>query len=54
MTSSTEDTGSGPYNPDEDPDADPGMIQPERLRPQPDQAEGEDEDSEDSEDFSAE
>ena len=29
-----------------DPDGDPEMIQPERLRPQPDQAEGADESDE--------
>ncbi|MBF6067752.1 MULTISPECIES: hypothetical protein [Nocardia] len=32
------------YDPDHDPDADPEMLQPERVRPQPDQAEGEDDD----------
>lgn len=31
------------YDPEYDPDADPEMLQPERVRPQPDQAEGEDE-----------
>lgn len=31
------------YDPEQDPDADPEMLQPERVRPQPDQAEGEDE-----------
>ncbi|MGW0160097.1 hypothetical protein ACWDUN_12335 [Mycobacterium sp. NPDC003323] len=36
---STERGGDDHY----DPDADPEMIQPQRLRPQPDQAEGADE-----------
>ncbi|WP_086009110.1 hypothetical protein [Nocardia brevicatena] len=31
------------YDPEQDPDADPEMLQPERVRPQPDQAEGEEE-----------
>jgi len=30
------------YDANEDPDADPEMIQPNRLRPQPNQAEGAD------------
>ncbi|CDP86247.1 MULTISPECIES: hypothetical protein [Mycolicibacterium] len=32
--------------PEYDPDADPEMIQPQRLRPQPDQAEGADDPAE--------
>lgn len=39
------ETSGGPYDPHEDPDADPGMLQPQRRTPQPDQAEGEDEDA---------
>ncbi|TQM26137.1 hypothetical protein [Nocardia bhagyanarayanae] len=36
--------GGSDYDPAQDPDADPDMLQPpDRLRPQPDQAEGEDE-----------
>ncbi|WP_459546611.1 hypothetical protein [Nocardia sp. X0981] len=44
------ETSGGPYDPDEDPDADPGMLRPQRRTPQPDQAEGADEDGEGDED----
>ncbi|MEU4596352.1 hypothetical protein [Nocardia sp. NPDC023988] len=45
MHASKEPSGDR-YDPAEDPDADPEMIQPsDRLTPQPSQAEGEDEQS---------
>ncbi|MFM1722420.1 hypothetical protein ABEU20_000974 [Rhodococcus sp. PAM 2766] len=40
------DNERGAYDAAEDPDADPEMIQPNRLRPQPNQAEGADDPAE--------
>lgn len=40
---SSGERSGGPYDPHEDPDADPEMLRPQRRTPQPDQAEGEDE-----------
>lgn len=42
----TRDSGRADEDPGYDPDADPEMLQPERLRPQPDQAEGADDPAE--------
>lgn len=39
-------TKENEYDPEQDPDADPEMIQPNRLRPQPNQAEGADDPAE--------
>ncbi|WP_096866940.1 hypothetical protein [Mycolicibacterium houstonense] len=42
----TEDADRTGEDPEYDPDADPEMMQPQRLRPQPDQAEGADDPAE--------